>query len=118
MQRRMNMNPRSLACVIGLLTLTAAATAQEPLVRIVRVPDGGIQPQVAKDDRGAVHLIYFKSNPRASDLFYVTSTDAGRTFSKPLRGNSPEASVIAIGTMRGARLALGKAGRPHVSWMG
>jgi hypothetical protein len=115
----MNMTRRSLTCVIGLLALFhVAAAAEEPLVRVVRVPNGGIQPQVAKDDAGIVHLIYFKGNARAGDLFYVTSGDGGRTFSKPMHVNSQEGSVLAIGTMRGAQLAVGKAGRAHVSWMG
>ena len=106
--------------VIGLLAALwpAIALSEEPRVRLMRVPDGGIQPQVVTDRRGTVHLIYFKGEARAGDVFYVFSRDGGRTFSKPLRVNSQEGSVIAIGTMRGAQLAVGKGGRAHVSWMG
>src|SRR5262249_32405212 len=39
-------------------------------------------------------------------------------FHDPLRVNSRPGSVIAMGNIRGAQLALGKAGRVHVAWMG
>jgi hypothetical protein len=70
------------------------------------------------DAAGAVHLIYFKGDPQKGDVHYVRSTDGGTTFSKPLRVNSEDASAVAIGTIRGPKLAVGKGGRPHVAWMG
>ena len=42
----------------------------------------------------------------------------GATFSTALRVNSHEGSAIAAGTIRGAQLALGQAGRVHVAWNG
>jgi hypothetical protein len=86
-------------------------------VTLVRVPNGGIQPQVAVDHKGVVHLIYFSGDPKAGDIFYVRSVD-GEKFSTPLRVNGRSASAIAIGNIRGAHLALGQAGRVHVAWMG
>ena len=84
----------------------------------VRVPGGGIQPQVQADDHGRVHMIYFTGDPARGDIYYVRSDDGGSTFSTPLRVNSQPQSAIAIGTVRGPHLALGKNGRVHVAWMG
>src|SRR6266567_4715830 len=92
-----------IGCLVG-----APLTQADPTVRTMRVPDGGIQPQVAVDDAGAVHLIYFKGDPGHGDLFYVRSTDDGKSFSKAIRVNSQAESAIAVGTIRGAHLAIGK----------
>ena len=107
-------------CLILLLLLhaTPSLAADDSLVTTVRVPDGGIQPQAATDSNGRLHLIYFKGDPAHGDVFYVHSDDDGRTFSKPLRVNSQAGSAVAIGTVRGAQLALGHNGRMHVAWMG
>jgi hypothetical protein len=86
-------------------------------VELRRVPDGGIQPQ-AIHHKGILHLIYFKGDPRRGDVFYVASRDHGKTFSKPLRVNSEPGSVIAMGNIRGAHLAVSYSGRAHVAWMG
>jgi hypothetical protein len=87
-------------------------------VRLVRVPHDGIQPEVAVDTRGVVHLLYFSGESRTGNLFYVRSTDHGSTFSNPIRVNSQEGSAIATGTIRGGQLAIGREGRVHVVWNG
>lgn len=84
----------------------------------MRVPGGGVQPQVAVDDKGGVHMIYLAGDPPDSDVFYIRSMDEGQTFSMPVRVNSHAGSAIAIGTVRGAHLAVGRNGRIHVAWMG
>ena len=70
------------------------------------------------DAKGVVHLIYFKGDAKAGDIFYVRQEPASDTFSPPLRVNSEPASAIAVGTIRGAQLALGRNGRVHVAWNG
>jgi hypothetical protein len=107
----------TLACV-GAFTTWAAEKESAGDVRIVRVPDGGIQPQIAIDEQGAFHLIYFSGDPRQGGLFYAKSSNGGTTFSRALPVNSQPGSAIATGTIRGAHLALGKAGRVHVAWNG
>jgi hypothetical protein len=87
-------------------------------VSLQRVPHQGIQPQVAVDTKGLIHLIYFSGRPAAGDIFYVHSEDGGLTFSRPLRVNSRPGSAIAIGNFRGAHLAVGNGGRVHVAWNG
>lgn len=87
-------------------------------VTVLRVPDKGIQPQVAVDGKGTVHLIYFSGDPAHGDIFYVRSESGGDKFSRPLRVNSGAGSAIAIGNIRGAHLALGRNGRVHVAWNG
>jgi hypothetical protein len=96
----------------------AGGAPPEPRVLLVRVPDGGIQPQAATDARGAVHLVYFRGAAGGGDLFYVRSDDGGATFSRPIRINSQPGSAIATGNIRGAHLALGRGGRVHVAWDG
>lgn len=88
-------------------------------VALLRVPNGGIQPQAIVDIKGNLHLIYFKgANAGKGDLFYVRR-DAGKArFSVPIRINSRPRSACAIGSVRGGQIALGKGGRLHVVWNG
>lgn len=110
------MNPVCLAIIL-LLSVTGVS-ASVPRVTLTRTPDAGIQPQAATDERGEVHLIYLKGDPAASDIFYVHASRDKIDFSKPLRVNSRPGSAIALGTIRGAQLAIGKNGRVHVAWNG
>lgn len=87
-------------------------------VTTTRVPEGGLQPQALKSQDGVLHLVYFKGDPKAGDLFYVRRWSDAAPFSKPLRVNSKAGSAIAIGTIRGAQMAIGRAGRIHVAWNG
>jgi hypothetical protein len=85
-------------------------------VTLVRVPGGGIQPQVVADEAGTVHMIYYQGDSGNGDLYYVRSRDGGASFSAALRVNSSTGSAIAIGNIRGGHLAIGKNGRVHVAW--
>src|SRR5437016_3895071 len=99
----------------GTLPVAHAAPAR---VEVVATPDGGIQPQAVVGAKGALHLIYFKGDPAAGDLFYVRRDPGSSGFSAPVRVNSQPGSAIAIGTIRGGQLALGRSGRVHVVWNG
>ena len=101
-----------------LLTFMLAANVIASGVTIVRVPEEGIQPQATVDERGVVHLIYFKGAPEGGDVFYVHRNRRESDFSKPMRINTQSGSVTAMGTIRGAQLAVGKNGRVHVVWDG
>ena len=65
------------------------------------------QPEVAVDSEGTVHLVYFKGDPSQGDLFYAKSKD-GLKFNNPIRVNSVEGTAVAIGNIRGARIAVGR----------
>lgn len=65
------------------LTGPSSAADQTPGVTLIRVPGGGIQPQVSVDSRGLVHIIYFQGEPAHGNVFYVRSRDGGETFSTP-----------------------------------
>src|SRR5262249_6635670 len=100
--------------------LSAGVTAQagDKKVGTQKTPHGGIQPQAIVDDKGVVHLLFFKGDPKAGDLFYARR-DAGRMeFSEPIKVNSQAGSAIAVGTIRGGQFAIGKNGRVHVAWNG
>ena len=92
--------------------------AESERVQLVRTPNGGIQPQATVDAQGVLHLIYFKGDPKAGDVFYVRKSPSDSEFSKPVRVNSIPGSAIAMGTIRGAQLALGRNGRVHAAWNG
>lgn len=96
----------------------ADSTADNIKVTLLKTPNSGIQPQAALDSKGVLHLIYFKGAPTAGDIYYVRSTDGGRTFSAPLRVNSQPRSAIAMGTIRGPQLTIGQRDRVHIAWNG
>jgi hypothetical protein len=115
---RFNLQFALAASMIVFAATTATTPAAADKVKLIRTPNGGVQPQAVMDERGKLHLIYLAGEPGASDVFYVRR-DAGKTeFSAPLRVNSQPGSAIAIGTIRGAQIALGKNGRVHVAWNG
>lgn len=107
---------------LGLALISGNARVVGPAaggpVALLRTPDGGIQPQVQVDDSGIAHLIYLKGDPAAADIYYVRWRNGDQPIGEPVRVNSRPGSAIAIGTVRGAHLTLGKENRPHVAWMG
>jgi len=105
-----------LASSVLVLRQSPAAQAASPRVEIVRAPEGGFQCQTAVDARGVTHLIYLKGTPKACDAFYTRRE--GSNWALPLRVNSRPNSAVAMGTIRGPQLALGKGGRVHVVWFG
>jgi hypothetical protein len=116
--------PMPIVLIVSLLLAAAGAivpaeplrSSARPAVTVVRLPAGGIQPQAAADERGVVHVVYFSGTASGGDLFYARFD--GAVFSAPVRVNSVAGSAIATGSVRGARLALGRNGRVHVSWNG
>ncbi len=105
-----------LVSVFTIASLFGAETS--PRVTLAGTPNDGIQPQAIVDSQGTLHLIYFKGDPKGGDIFYVRRAATEPEFSQPLRVNSIAESAIAVGTIRGAHLALGKNGRAHVAWNG
>lgn len=103
---------------ILVFTLLWPAVSRGAEVLVQRLESGVLQPQAVVDRRGTVHLVYFKGDPRHGDLFYVRSTDGAATFSAPIRVNNIDGGAIAIGTIRGAQLVVGRNGRAHVAWNG
>lgn len=98
--------------------LWAARSEMEPVqVQVLRVSPRDIQPQVALSE-GVLHMVCFRGDPKHGDLFYSRSEDFGGTFSPPFRVNSQEGSAIAVGTIRGAQISIGKRHRVHVAWNG
>ena len=105
----------------GILFLQFGAVQSvraEGQVKLMRTPDNGIQPQAIVDSQGTFHLIYFKGDPGAGDIFYARRAPGKKTFSDPIQVNSNPGSAIAVGTIRGGQIALGKGGRVHVAWNG
>ncbi len=114
---------RLLAIVTSFSALlyAAASLAREfdrSQVKLVRTPDGGIQPQVAVDSAGLVHMVYFKGAENAGDIYYVRQAPDNAGFSEPIRVNVVAGSAIAVGSVRGPQVAVGQGGRVHVVWMG
>src|SRR5678815_4495475 len=79
-----------------VLTLGAAA---ETGVRVERLPNNGLQPQVMVDAGGTIHLIYFKGEPKAGDIFYTRRAPGTTNWSQAIRVNSEAGSAIAMGTI-------------------
>lgn len=104
---------------LGGIALSRSATVPVmPTITAVHVPDGGIQPQTAVDRAGVLHMIYFKGDASAGDIEYVERKAGTADFSEPIRVNSQPSSAMAIGTVRGPQLAVGREGHVYVVWMG
>jgi hypothetical protein len=87
-------------------------------VELLKTPNGGLQPQAVVDSSGVIHLIYLHGDPAAADIGYMRKNPGDSDFSRPIRVNNQPGSAIALGTVRGAHLALGRSGRLHVAWNG
>jgi hypothetical protein len=90
----------------------------EAQVGILRVPEGGIQPQTVMEPDGTLHMIYFTGDAAAGDIEYVCRSPGVKDFSRPIRVNSQPASAVAVGTVRGPQMAVGRNGRVYVVWFG
>ncbi|HEV3121444.1 MAG TPA: sialidase family protein, partial [Isosphaeraceae bacterium] len=95
-----------------------AADESPARVVVLKAPEGGLQPQAAVDASGTIQLVYLKGEPGSCDVYCSTWAPGASGFSAPLRVNSQPGSAVAIGTIRGAHLALGRKGRAHVAWNG
>ncbi len=100
------------------LSACGALCAGEKLVNVVKTPGNGIQPQAIIDAKGTIHLLSFTGDPKAGNLLYARRAPGELRFSAPLKVNSQDGSAIAVGSIRGGQLALGKNGRVHVAWNG
>src|SRR5579862_1393704 len=112
-----------LMVIMGLALYSSAAeilntSKASPKVRIFRTPNGGIQPQVIADRAGVIHMVYLSGPDTASDIYYVRKGKRDAGFSVPIRVNSVPGSAMAVGTVRGAQIALGRDERVHVAWLG
>ena len=87
----------------ALVIMSSVTYAAPPEVRLTRVPEAGLQPLVAAGADGVVHLVYYKGDPKAGDLFYVRREKGGSEFGVPVRVNSSPGSAATIGTIRGGR---------------
>ncbi len=106
-----------LGTAIAFHTIRASAPSV-PKVTLLRTPNQGIQPQTVLDANGVLHMIYFKGDVSAGDIEYVRTDPSGRSFSEPIRVNSEPGSAVAIGTVRGPQLSVGRNGRAYVIWFG
>ncbi len=100
------------------LATSASAAPDRGEVALEAIPDGGLQPRAVVDSNGVIHLVYLYGNPAAADVAYIKKAPGDRDFSSPLRVNDRPGSAIALGTVRGANVAVGKSGRVHVAWNG
>jgi hypothetical protein len=103
---------------ITVALLVLPMLAQAATVTLERIPEKGMQPQVAVAADGTVHMVYLAGDPKSADVHYVQRKPGDKQWSKPLQVNRQPGSAIAMGTIRGAQIALGRDGAVHVCWNG
>jgi hypothetical protein len=105
---------------VGALSLhsTHVRAREIPQVGLLRTPQDGFQPQTVLDRDGVLHMIYFTGDASAGDIEYVRRAADGKDFSQPIRVNREPESAVAIGTVRGPQIAVGRNGRVYVIWFG
>lgn len=100
-------------CALILLACSAASAVEITPVHL----EGLLQPQVAVGTDGSVQVVGVTPDDGGSDVVYCRRGADG-TFSALRTVNDQPKSATCIGTIRGARLALGRGGIPHVAWNG
>ena len=97
--------------VVGLLSsavLFVTLSHAESNVTAVKLPYGGIRPQVAIDKAGVVHIIQANSEIRG-DLMYVKHVPGQKQFSDPVKVLHEASGMAASFNM-----TVGMDGRVHV----
>lgn len=87
-------------------------------VDVFRLPPGTLQPVGVTDAEGTVHWVWLQGEPGACDVYYQRWPDGNPVNTPTLRVNSQPGSAVAVGTIRGAQIALGREGWVHVVWNG
>ena len=103
-------------CIASILVIAPGLSFA--VVDFERLPEGGVQPRVALQADGTVHLVWLSGDPKAADVMYRVTDVKSHAAGAPIRVNSQSGSAIAIGTVRGAELAVGRNGAVHVVWNG
>jgi hypothetical protein len=110
------MNLPMAALLLGMLA--AGPKADPPRLEVIEIPGGGVQPQAVVDSEGVIHLVFLRGDPAASDVYYSRRKPGETSFEAPIRVNSEPGCAIAMGTVRGVRIALGRGSLVHVAWNG
>lgn len=113
----MTPHPRRFARLIGIV-ITLLVPPARAAIEFQRLPAGGLQPEAVVTADHTAHLLWLGGEPRAADVFYQPFAEGREAAAAPIRVNSQAGSAIALGTIRGARLAVGRPGRVHVVWNG
>jgi len=96
------------AALLSVVALSFASAQAAPKVTTVKLPYGGIRPQVGIDQKGVVHIVQADSKVRG-DLVYVKHEPGQNQFSKPVKVLREAEAMAASFNM-----AVGKDGRVHV----
>ena len=110
-----------LALVVGTAVVrhsNHASSPATPTITLLRTPHEGIQPQTLVDHYGVLHMIYFRGDAYGGDIEYVSRMTGQMDFGPPIRVNSEPKNAVAVGTVRGPQMALGRNGRVYVTWFG
>ncbi len=98
-----------------MLILGSACVAGES-VASERVPEGGLRPRAAVDSKGVLHLLWLQGDAAACNVRHARRDGTG--FAAARTVNSVPRSAVALGTVRGAQLAVDGQGRAHILWVG
>ena len=113
---------RVIAALAVLVPLAGSLPAQPADVEVLRAPRGAHQPHAVVGEDGTLHLVFFRANKqtakrrpfmRRGDLFYVKRAVGNTEWSKPMRCNHDEGSIVWLST---PQIAVGEDGRVHVAW--
>lgn len=108
-----------LGCLLPIFEHTSLRGESLPSIRVERLPTGAVQPKLVRSSNGTLHLVYLSGDSKAADVYYQSRPAAPDSkWSDPVRVNSEAGSAIAIGTIRGPDITLGRGDSVHVVWNG
>lgn len=108
---------------MALLTWSLAMAADSPTARggsveVLRLPEGGVQADAAVDAEGVLHRVYLGGDAARAEVWYQRRAPGQPEFDRPVRVNQEPGRAVAVGTVRGPRLAVGLRGERWVIWNG
>lgn len=102
--------------VLFILVLTLAFSTASEVIQ-VRLPNGALQPRAETANDGATQIVFLEGNPQACEVKLASLSRTG-VLSAPMTISSPSSQAVAMGTVRGPSLAIGKDGVRFVLWHG
>ena len=102
--------------VAALLTAACTVLGTGPNVTVLRAPADAKLPQVAVDNSGTLHLVYYMGSMTSGDLFHVSRAPDATDWSPPQQVNSRPHGVTGAGPIDGGQIAIDPDGRLHITW--